>query len=530
MEEIPAHVHPGPIVPDVLTRQHEHRSDLIWSGDHEMCIIDLQCRSFGRNLFQAYSTVPRNVGEDDDDKDHFDEDYAVSSESDDEEDDISTPINHSSQWFSIASYDYTEFGAFLDMGSEEQIDDLIESGTIKLLDWNDATTDIQLGMRFTKEHTYLVQVHQNKHRNMSSKFISRLILYLVANDPAIPISNVIQEVQVLLQTGCTYKRAWVWTSQVLHFGVKTTNCAESEHSVLKLWLSTCHGDLDTVFLNINSLIQAQIAEIKYSLEISILKEKYGAKSNPIVNNLCNKISHLGLKKIIDELKKARQMVEESDNNCLHYLRKSHGLPYACELVNRCQHLMPIQEEDVVIFWRKLEIGSDIPEEHHRDMESEMRDLTSLLHEISTGPMFNPLSTLPETAVTKGRRKTNSTKKDKSHWEYVSINYRKIGKSSGSGSGSGSDSGSRSNPSPHGRGRPPRSSRSKDRGRSSDRSSLSTVSTTVLPLVSNMDGPSGMIFIGLVEELQHFIQVDVQIHMAHRVQVFVTDGDEGEVEI
>ncbi|KAI5667483.1 hypothetical protein M9H77_17336 [Catharanthus roseus] len=35
MEEVQAHVHPGPIVPDVLTRQHEHRSRLIWSGDHE---------------------------------------------------------------------------------------------------------------------------------------------------------------------------------------------------------------------------------------------------------------------------------------------------------------------------------------------------------------------------------------------------------------------------------------------------------------------------------------------------------------
>ncbi|KAI5652762.1 hypothetical protein M9H77_29949 [Catharanthus roseus] len=32
MEEVPAHVHPGPIVPDVLTRQHEHRSGLIWNA------------------------------------------------------------------------------------------------------------------------------------------------------------------------------------------------------------------------------------------------------------------------------------------------------------------------------------------------------------------------------------------------------------------------------------------------------------------------------------------------------------------
>ncbi|KAI5647992.1 hypothetical protein M9H77_33997 [Catharanthus roseus] len=35
MEEVPAHVHPGPIVTDVLSRQHEHKSGLIWSGDGE---------------------------------------------------------------------------------------------------------------------------------------------------------------------------------------------------------------------------------------------------------------------------------------------------------------------------------------------------------------------------------------------------------------------------------------------------------------------------------------------------------------
>ncbi|KAI5676386.1 hypothetical protein M9H77_07336 [Catharanthus roseus] len=117
------------------------------------------------------------------------------------------------------------------MGSEKQIDDLIESSTVRLLDLNDAMTDIQLGMsdsnycswyirikkksihdrweitRFTKEHTCLVQVHQNKHRNMTSKFIAKLISHLVANDPEILVSNVIQEVQILLQTGCTYKRA-----------------------------------------------------------------------------------------------------------------------------------------------------------------------------------------------------------------------------------------------------------------------------------------------------------------------------------
>ncbi|KAI5672240.1 hypothetical protein M9H77_12604 [Catharanthus roseus] len=39
-------------------------------------------------------------------------------------------------------------GAFLYMGSGFPIDDLVESGTVRLLDWNDSMTDIQLGMRF----------------------------------------------------------------------------------------------------------------------------------------------------------------------------------------------------------------------------------------------------------------------------------------------------------------------------------------------------------------------------------------------
>ncbi|KAI5675619.1 hypothetical protein M9H77_06569 [Catharanthus roseus] len=88
----------------------------------------------------------------------------------------------------------------------------------------------------------------------------------------------------------------------------------------------------------------------------------------------------------------------------------------------------------------------------------------------------------EAAVTKGRRKANSTKRDKSHWEYVSIAHRKIGKSSDSSSGSGSGSGSGSDSNPRGRGRPLCSSRSRGRVRSSGRSSLSTVVSPDSPLV------------------------------------------------
>ncbi|KAI5662817.1 hypothetical protein M9H77_22140 [Catharanthus roseus] len=119
-----------------------------------------------------YSTV----NNDDDEVDGSDEDDAVSSQSesdddnDPEEGEFQTPLNpvntinpitenivqqwESSQWFSNARYDYTYSGAFLDMGSGSPIDDLVE---------------------------------------------------YVANDPEIPVSNIIQEVKVLFQTGCTYK-------------------------------------------------------------------------------------------------------------------------------------------------------------------------------------------------------------------------------------------------------------------------------------------------------------------------------------
>ncbi|KAI5655192.1 hypothetical protein M9H77_32379 [Catharanthus roseus] len=190
-------------------------------------------------------------------------------------------------------------------------------------------------LRLSAERDYIVFYRNGEDSNVLSDIV-------VAHPTSIAMFRMWSYVLVM---DTTYKTNKVWTSQVMHFGVETTNRAESEHSVLKLWLSTCHGDLDT---------------------------------NTI------------------------------------------------------------------------------------DMESEMCDLTSLLQEISTGPISNirevrrlikgvihpvlhddlsqPSSNPPETAVTKGRRKTNSTKRDK-----------KIGKSTDSGSGSSRGSGSGSNPRPRGRG-------------------------------------------------------------------------------
>ncbi|KAI5667503.1 hypothetical protein M9H77_17356 [Catharanthus roseus] len=93
------------------------------------------------------------VNDDDDEIDHSDEDYVISiqSESDNNNDGEEEDLEH--------SY----------MGSGSTIDDLVDSGTLRLLDWNDSMTDIQLGMRFVEEvqaisARYLSQISSKKCR------------------------------------------------------------------------------------------------------------------------------------------------------------------------------------------------------------------------------------------------------------------------------------------------------------------------------------------------------------------------------
>ncbi|KAI5640396.1 hypothetical protein M9H77_28448 [Catharanthus roseus] len=76
------------------------------------------------------------VNDDDDEIGHSDEDYV--------EEELQTLVNpvtentvtqwESSQWFNSARYDYTQFGASLNIDLGSPIDDLVESGTLRLLD------------------------------------------------------------------------------------------------------------------------------------------------------------------------------------------------------------------------------------------------------------------------------------------------------------------------------------------------------------------------------------------------------------
>ncbi|KAI5683148.1 hypothetical protein M9H77_04376 [Catharanthus roseus] len=126
------------------------------------------------------SMLYTTANNDGDEVDGLDENDAVSSQSESDDDNVSeegefqTPLNpvnpvnpvtknivtqfESSQWYSNARYDYTHSGAFLDTGSGSPIDDLVESSTVRLLDWNESMIDIQLDMRFVDKVRFLPMI------------------------------------------------------------------------------------------------------------------------------------------------------------------------------------------------------------------------------------------------------------------------------------------------------------------------------------------------------------------------------------
>ncbi|KAI5659367.1 hypothetical protein M9H77_28160 [Catharanthus roseus] len=180
------------------------------------------------------------------------------------------------------------------------------------------------------------------------------------------------------------------------------------HYLFNTWLNPlAHKFCRHLFLNIDSLIEGQIAKINKPLEISKLKEKYGAKSNLILKNIGNITSHLALKKIWLEIKRAHKIVDDPKNKC------------------------------------GLKIGVDIPTVHERDVDSKMRDLTSMLEKISTGPVLkvremrrlikgvigpvlpdNPYVPLitpsPINCSHEGTTEEEFNKRDKPYWEHASV--------------------------------------------------------------------------------------------------------------
>ncbi|KAI5655006.1 hypothetical protein M9H77_32193 [Catharanthus roseus] len=114
------------------------------------------------------------------------------------------------------------------------------------------------------------------------------------------------------------------------------------------------------------------------------------------------------------------------------------LPCSCELLKRYQLYILLKLEGVHIFWRPLEIhgisgigGQQSTQESYGVAPSYPKYLTSCYPVKSRRSGFG----CSPTVFTKGRRKTDSTKRGKSNWEHIQIFHVRIEKSSKSGSGS-----------------------------------------------------------------------------------------------
>ncbi|KAI5656515.1 hypothetical protein M9H77_25308 [Catharanthus roseus] len=226
--------------------------------------------------------------------------------------------------------------------------------------------------------------------------------------------------------------------------------------------STCHDNLDTVFLNIGSIIEGQIVEIKKSLEYSMLKQKYNTKSNMILKNISNNISHLASKKILLELKRAPEIIDDLKNKRELYFRTSHGVPCSCK------YLLFL---DGTRNWGCHSLSQET------DMDAEMH-IQSLGDTPSCEGGFKS-----DFALRSFYRRMTQDRLNKKGQVILGArihSHRKIQKSSefGSGSRSGSSLGS------HGRGRLPRSPIGRGRGCSSGRSSLSSPVSIIDPFIGS----------------------------------------------
>ncbi|XP_056697860.1 uncharacterized protein [Spinacia oleracea] len=153
-----------------------------------------------------------------------------------------------------------------------------------------------------------------------------------------------------------------WTNEVLHFGNIMTCRVESQHSVVKSWLGSLQGSLDTVFRKVHASINYQVTEIKIGLEIS--RRRHGVLfKHYLYQQLIGRVFHHALELILDERTRMLHLSTEVFERCGCAMLTTHGLPCACRIFTVLQGGVGIYIDLVHRFWRTLEIGEgdNIPE-------------------------------------------------------------------------------------------------------------------------------------------------------------------------
>uniref|UniRef100_A0A803L9G5 Protein FAR1-RELATED SEQUENCE n=2 Tax=Chenopodium quinoa TaxID=63459 RepID=A0A803L9G5_CHEQI len=222
-----------------------------------------------------------------------------------------------------------------------------------------------------------------------------------------------------------------WTNGVLHFG-NVTNCrVEIAHSTLKGWLETSTGSLDSVWAKVNKAIEDQVTQIKQSLERS--RRSHGRIYDVMpLQHLNGRTSHHCMLLLVNEKKRMRELSHEVNVRCGCVYKTTHQIPCACDIRRAIDSGTYFYLDQVHPFYRTLVIGEDgcvptpLDDPDHQSQDS--RFFESFMHEP------------PRNTTTRGKPQSNSTRRNRSAWEYTRGTRGRRGRNGGRGDGGRSGGG------------------------------------------------------------------------------------------
>ncbi|KAK9677626.1 hypothetical protein RND81_11G156600 [Saponaria officinalis] len=162
-----------------------------------------------------------------------------------------------------------------------------------------------------------------------------------------------------------------YTNEYFHLGNTATSRVESAHSLLKAWLKSAHLTLDTMWSRIHSMLEGQHSKIRKELEDSMSRPRI---THCLFSLLQGKVSTKAIEIMEEELKRGVALGIGLKLRCGCVLRRTHGLPCACALVDLKNSGSRVHLSDIHSFWRTLEYeNSEAMPKNDNDMLDELID-------------------------------------------------------------------------------------------------------------------------------------------------------------
>ncbi|XP_052732394.1 uncharacterized protein LOC128196201 [Vigna angularis] len=285
---------------------------------------------------------------------------------------------------------------------------------------------------FSESYQMLCRFHILKNVKLNAKFHGLLFFEYVNQTWIIPYSTYFVK---------------LWTNKVMHLGNTTTNRAEFAHWSLKKVPGNSMGDLCSCWDNIHNVIILQHNKIKASFESSLLLTSDHFKGYRY-RELIGRVSRYALDLIAKELKIVQQIGLDS-SKCGCILRRTFGVPCACELARYDPRIIPIGEFHIM--WRRLHFSNvELNEtEPQLSIKDELKQVEERFNEVDIGgkvtikqklleivcPILTSMVPPLHKVKTKGAQKSKvkrserSTTRDPSYFEYVDAFHSTIESSS-----------------------------------------------------------------------------------------------------